>query len=551
MSEATEKQREPASSDEELATSLYRTVAVIRATELRLRAHIAEHGFGGFWHPGIGQEGLQAGAVAALRARRLPLLRAPRPGLRAGQGHVARAIFWATSSAAPRAAPAARAAAPCTSSTRSSACSARAARSARASCSARARRSRPSCWATTASRRSSSATARPRAAPSTRRRSRRRCGSCRWSGSARTTAGRSRRPITDHSPDREHRRPRRRLRRARASSSTGRTRSPSIEATARGRRARARRRGADADRGEDAAHPRPLRGRPPALPRRPQQGWPRDPARPAGPAARARARRPTRTPLDEEARAEVDEAFDAALAAPAARPGVDHPEGRVERVSGASRRRELNYALGDQPGARRGDAPRRAGLDHGPGRRPDGRRVRRHARPLRRVRRRRACATPTINETFIVGGAAGAAMTGTIPVVELQFADFLFIAGDEIFHKLAKWRYMHGGKLTLPVVVRAADGRARRRRRRALAVPRGDGDAHARAQGGAAGDAGRRQGPAEDRDPRPQPGALLRAQGPLPGEGRGADATRTSSCPFGEAAVRGARDATSPWSPPG
>lgn len=64
----------------------------------------------------------------------------------------------------------------------------------------------------------------------------------------------------------------------------------------------------------------------------------------------------------------------------------------------------------------------------------------------------------TINETFIVGGAAGAAMTGTIPVVELQFADFLFIAADELFHKLAKWRYIHGGALTLPAVVRLPTG---------------------------------------------------------------------------------------------
>lgn len=63
MSEAPETQV----SDVELATSIYRTVAVIRATELRLQTHIAEHGFGGFWHPGLGQEGLQAGAVAALR----------------------------------------------------------------------------------------------------------------------------------------------------------------------------------------------------------------------------------------------------------------------------------------------------------------------------------------------------------------------------------------------------------------------------------------------------------------------------------------------------
>jgi acetoin:2,6-dichlorophenolindophenol oxidoreductase subunit beta len=64
----------------------------------------------------------------------------------------------------------------------------------------------------------------------------------------------------------------------------------------------------------------------------------------------------------------------------------------------------------------------------------------------------------TINETFIVGGAAGAAMTGTVPVVELQFADFLLIAGDEVFHKLAKWRYVHGGRLSLPVVVRLPTG---------------------------------------------------------------------------------------------
>lgn len=63
-----------------------------------------------------------------------------------------------------------------------------------------------------------------------------------------------------------------------------------------------------------------------------------------------------------------------------------------------------------------------------------------------------------INETFIVGGAAGAALGGMIPVVELQFADFLFTAADEIFHKLAKWRYMHGGQFTMPVVVRLPSG---------------------------------------------------------------------------------------------
>ncbi|MFI5035479.1 MAG: thiamine pyrophosphate-dependent dehydrogenase E1 component subunit alpha [Acidimicrobiales bacterium] len=43
-------------------------VSRIRATELRLQQYIADHGFGGFWHPGLGQEAIQAGAVAALRS---------------------------------------------------------------------------------------------------------------------------------------------------------------------------------------------------------------------------------------------------------------------------------------------------------------------------------------------------------------------------------------------------------------------------------------------------------------------------------------------------
>ncbi len=46
---------------------LYAMVSRIRATELRLQQYIAENGFGGFWHPGLGQEATQAGAVAALR----------------------------------------------------------------------------------------------------------------------------------------------------------------------------------------------------------------------------------------------------------------------------------------------------------------------------------------------------------------------------------------------------------------------------------------------------------------------------------------------------
>jgi pyruvate dehydrogenase E1 component beta subunit len=64
----------------------------------------------------------------------------------------------------------------------------------------------------------------------------------------------------------------------------------------------------------------------------------------------------------------------------------------------------------------------------------------------------------SIVEHMVVGGAVGAALGGMRPVVETQFADFLLVAGDESFHKLAKWRYMHGGAFTVPVVVRAPSG---------------------------------------------------------------------------------------------
>jgi TPP-dependent pyruvate/acetoin dehydrogenase alpha subunit len=51
----------------ELLVDLYRTVVTIRFAELRIRAHVEAEGFGGFWHPGIGQEGVQAGAIAAMQ----------------------------------------------------------------------------------------------------------------------------------------------------------------------------------------------------------------------------------------------------------------------------------------------------------------------------------------------------------------------------------------------------------------------------------------------------------------------------------------------------
>ncbi len=63
-----------------------------------------------------------------------------------------------------------------------------------------------------------------------------------------------------------------------------------------------------------------------------------------------------------------------------------------------------------------------------------------------------------VSEMFIVGGAVGAAITGMRPVAELQFADFIYNAADETFHKMAKWRYMHGGQFTVPMVLRLPEG---------------------------------------------------------------------------------------------
>ncbi|MDB5481195.1 MAG: alpha-ketoacid dehydrogenase subunit beta [Caulobacteraceae bacterium] len=63
-----------------------------------------------------------------------------------------------------------------------------------------------------------------------------------------------------------------------------------------------------------------------------------------------------------------------------------------------------------------------------------------------------------ISENVLVGAGVGAAVGGLRPVVELQFADFLLTAGDEIFFKAGMWRFMHGGAFTVPLVVRLPSG---------------------------------------------------------------------------------------------
>ena len=63
-----------------------------------------------------------------------------------------------------------------------------------------------------------------------------------------------------------------------------------------------------------------------------------------------------------------------------------------------------------------------------------------------------------ISEAAIIGAAIGAAVTGMRPVAEIEFMDFIGCAMDQVFNQLAKIRYMFGGCLKLPVVVRVPCG---------------------------------------------------------------------------------------------
>jgi len=63
-----------------------------------------------------------------------------------------------------------------------------------------------------------------------------------------------------------------------------------------------------------------------------------------------------------------------------------------------------------------------------------------------------------ISEAGFFGASVGAAMTGLKPVVELMFADFMGVAMDQILNQAAKLRYMSGGRIKVPLVVRTAWG---------------------------------------------------------------------------------------------
>ena len=63
-----------------------------------------------------------------------------------------------------------------------------------------------------------------------------------------------------------------------------------------------------------------------------------------------------------------------------------------------------------------------------------------------------------ISELGLVGIAVGAALNGMRPIADVQYADFLFCAMDQIVNQMAKLRYMSGGELRVPMVLRAPVG---------------------------------------------------------------------------------------------
>ena len=63
-----------------------------------------------------------------------------------------------------------------------------------------------------------------------------------------------------------------------------------------------------------------------------------------------------------------------------------------------------------------------------------------------------------ISEGAIIGAAVGGAATGLRPIAELMFNDFLTVGMDQLVNQAAKMRYMFGGNISLPMVVRLPAG---------------------------------------------------------------------------------------------
>ena len=146
--------------------------------------------------------------------------------------------------------------------------------------------------------------------------------------------------------------------------------------------------------------------------------------------------------------------------------------------------------------------------------------------------RERVFNTP-ISEACICGTAVGASMVGLRPVVELMYMDFALMSSDQIANQAAKWHYMSGAQVEVPLVIRASVGAGQGLRRPAQPVPREHLHPHPRPVRRLPVDAGRREGP-------PQPPRSGRTTRCCSSRAR-ASTRRRASCPMGSTSSRSGR----------
>jgi pyruvate/2-oxoglutarate/acetoin dehydrogenase E1 component len=66
--------------------------------------------------------------------------------------------------------------------------------------------------------------------------------------------------------------------------------------------------------------------------------------------------------------------------------------------------------------------------------------------------------TTPISEAGIVGVAAGMALRGLLPVVEIMFGDFITLIADQVINHAAKFRWMYNNQVRVPIVIRTPMG---------------------------------------------------------------------------------------------
>ncbi len=80
---------------------------------------------------------------------------------------------------------------------------------------------------------------------------------------------------------------------------------------------------------------------------------------------------------------------------------------------------------------------------------------------LKRFGPKRVVETP-MSEASLAGVAIGSAMTGLRPVLEIMFIDFITLCMDQIVNHASKMRYIYGGSVSVPMVIRTAAGAGKR-----------------------------------------------------------------------------------------